>query len=632
MHEALFYRGLTILLLTGLWFCVSGTGRFILGRTSLSFSSRGEELFFSTGIGFGILGYAVFALGLLELLLPLFLYLLVGLTAAIAVAGWLRPGRIVPAMLPEATPARGDRIALLLLGIALVLCFMLVLTPEVGKDALSYHLAVPKLFLKHQGMYFIPGNIFSNYPLHGEMLFLVGLFLQDDTLAKGLHFLALICILLGIRQFIRFRMKENRFPALSMLVFCTIPTVFITSTMAYNDLLATYYCLAAVFAFITWSEKTEAAWLVLCGLFTGLALATKYTALLLPLLGCLGILWFSHKQGRTSSEASRRLLLYCLATIIAGSPFYIRNWIMTGNPFYPFLYALFGGKGWEPAQARFYDLLIQNLGMGRGFLDYLLLPWNLSFRARLDSPWFDGIMGPLFLFILPFALAIRRIEPPLKIFLTYCGFTFLFWTFSAQQLRYLMPVFPFLAILVGAIFSYGRKNKTLSFTLIILIAISISYNGYHISRYFLKIKPAGVVTGSETREDFLKRLLPSYEMFQYANQQLPPDAKIFLIYMKNRGFLLDRDYYSDSMFESYTMQKILSRSRGAADVRRELQERGFTHILYDGNFVLGDLSVFSPQEKTLFLAFQKKYLALIAQSGSSYLYRMDGSRTRHFLP
>ena len=44
------------------------------------------------------------------------------------------------------------------------MCGMLVLTPEIGKDALIYHIGVPKMFLAHHGIYFIPGNIFANYP------------------------------------------------------------------------------------------------------------------------------------------------------------------------------------------------------------------------------------------------------------------------------------------------------------------------------------------------------------------------------------------------------------------------------------------------------------------------------------
>ncbi len=186
---------------------------------------------------------------------------------------------------------------------------------------------------------------------------------------------------------------------------------------------------------------TSATWLILCGVFSGSAAACKYTALLLTPLGCLGILWFASRRKAETLQALRLLTLYVAAAFIAGIPFYLKNWIMTGNPFYPFFYGIFGGRGWDGDQARLYDLFIQSLGMGRRFLDYLLLPWNLSLRAKMDSPQFDGILGPIFLLTLPFLAGLRRWETPVRVVLVYALLTFLFWASSAQQIRYLIPLF-----------------------------------------------------------------------------------------------------------------------------------------------------------------------------------------------
>ena len=175
------------------------------------------------------------------------------------------------------------------LGVVLLAGLLLVLTPETGKDALIYHLAVPKLYLRHHGFYFIPGNVFAGYPLLGEMHYLLALFIQNDILAKAIHYAVLCGTLLGISLFIRFLMRENGFPALSMLIFVTIPSVFAVSHAAYNDLFVTFFTLAAVYSFLRWSEDNSHIWLILCAIFSGSAAACKYTALLLAPLGCLGI-------------------------------------------------------------------------------------------------------------------------------------------------------------------------------------------------------------------------------------------------------------------------------------------------------------------------------------------------------
>ena len=407
-----------------------------------------------------------------------------------------------------------------------------------------------------------------------------------------------------------------------MLIFVSIPSVFAISHAAYNDLFVTFFTLAAIYSFFRWSGDRLSAWLILCGLFSGSAAACKYTALLLTPLGCLGILWLAYRSGNGAKETLRRLALYFAAAIIAGSPFYLKSWLMTGNPFYPFFYGIFGGRGWDGDQARLYDLFIQSLGMGRSILDYLLLPWNLSLRAKMDSPQFDGILGPIFLLTLPFLAGIRHWETPVRVVLVYALLTFLFWVSSAQQIRYLIPLFAVLALVTGAILTRYRSRKRIFVLLLCLVAGSLAFNGYHIVRDFMKISPLRAAAGIESRDEFLTRTLPPYRMYRFVNWNLPPDARVFLLYMKNYTFLCDRDCYADSMFEAHTLQTILQEESSADEVRNRLKAMGFTHLLYDGIFLLGEPSLLSAEEKSIFLDFQERYLRSVRQEGPYRLYRL----------
>ena len=201
---------------------------------------------------------------------------------------------------------------------------------------------------------------------------------------------------------------------------------------------------------------------------------------------------------------------------------------------------------------------------------------------------------------------------------------FLFWAGSAQQIRYLIPVFPCLAITTGYIISTYRRQKILFTLLILSVVTGLGMNGYHIAKDFIKIKPLRYVTGREDRNAFLSRVIPSYDMFRYINTHLPQDAKIFLIYMKNIGYLCDRNYYSDSMFESYTLQKILQRSVSPEQVCDGLTEKGFTHILYDIRYILGEYSSFSENERSLFIAFNNRFLKQVKiDKNIYYLCRIE---------
>ncbi len=63
-------------------------------------------------------------------------------------------------------------IGLLVLLFALIASIVVLsAVPPVSKDELVHHLAVPKLYLKHGGMYEIPFMPFSYYPMNLDLLY-----------------------------------------------------------------------------------------------------------------------------------------------------------------------------------------------------------------------------------------------------------------------------------------------------------------------------------------------------------------------------------------------------------------------------------------------------------------------------
>jgi len=634
MLEAVLQHILNLAALAGLVFLAAGAGHLLLIKSRVPFAGFAESVVFAAGAGFGMLSLSVFALCALRMVSPAAVYLLLAAGALPAVWGWrLCLASFRPASLSEIRLTEWDRRAFPPLMILLGAALMMMLTPSFGTDSLSYHLAAPKSYLAHGGFYFIPGNLFSNYPLAGEMLFLVGLVLKGDVLAKGIHFAMALLTLAAMWTFIR-RHLPDRYPSRSMprilplLFFLSIPSVWLTSALAYTDLILAAYSFLALAAFITWSSQKQTVWLTLCAVMTGLAVGSKYGGLFLPFLGCLAVLAADYRNRTGASRALVHLGIFLAVAVSVGAPFYVKNWTLTGNPFYPFFYGLFGGKGWTADQARQYDLFLQNLGMGRGWLDYLWLPWNISFHARMHSPRFDGVMGPVFILILPFLGWARKIPWAVKVLLVYAAFTFMFWAVSAQQIRYLIPVFPPLAVAAGYAIGCFRSRKPLFALLVVLATAGVCVNGYSIAAEFIKIKPYRYILGQEDREAFLSRILPAYPMFHYINTQLPADAKIFLIYMKNFGFLCDRAYYSDSIIESYTLQQILSRPRAPEAVHDFLLENGFTHLVYDIGYVTGSRSPLTDRQKQRFLDFQNRFLTHIPTGNERYALFGILSRSR----
>jgi hypothetical protein len=80
--------------------------------------------------------------------------------------------------------------------------------------------------------------------------------------------------------------------------------------------------------------------------------------------------------------------------------------------------------------------------------------------------------------------------------------------------------------------------------------------------------------GEEDRSAFITRLIPSYPLFVHLNSEPDSNDKGFLIYMRNLGYLCQVPYYSDSVFESHTIEKILNSTTDPQEVYRALHEKG----------------------------------------------------------
>ncbi len=82
------------------------------------------------------------------------------------------------------------------INIILIICLVLLilsiivlsLVPPVSKDALTHHLAVPKLYIKHGGIYEIPFMEYSYYPMNLDLLYIIPLYFGSDIIPKFIHF------------------------------------------------------------------------------------------------------------------------------------------------------------------------------------------------------------------------------------------------------------------------------------------------------------------------------------------------------------------------------------------------------------------------------------------------------------
>jgi 4-amino-4-deoxy-L-arabinose transferase-like glycosyltransferase len=136
--------------------------------------------------------------------------------------------------------------------------------------------------------------------------------------------------------------------------------------------------------------KSQPRWFVLAGLLAGFAAATKPNGLLLLLLLFFALAW---GLGRVKTEIGTsvvQLALFVFLAILPLGPWLAKNFVWTGNPFFPFFSALFdrirgggGGGGSEPALGIFAK---RHLLYGESAWEIAALPLRLFFSGRDDSP------------------------------------------------------------------------------------------------------------------------------------------------------------------------------------------------------------------------------------------------------
>lgn len=563
-------------------------------------------------------------LGALHLYRPLVAVVALSLGLTLAAVAWVRtPGG-------GRRPGRLDgpgRVALALCTGVLVLALLAALAPPTAKDTLLYHLAVPKAYVRAGSGVEVFHNVASYYPLGVEMQAVWALLLGGlgpphvgEAAAGAITFAFAPLLLAIVYGWARERGLDRGWAMIAALAIAGIPTTYHVAASVYVDLALAAYMALVMRAAGRWWTTLRAEWLARLALALGAALCIKLTAgfVVAPLAALIALrAWLA---GRRTAPAARiraaarltagGLAGLAVAGVIAG-PWYVRNWIRTGSPFFPFYVDVFGGRapGWDLERSYQYEALFAHYGGGeRGLLAHLLAPLRLAVAGQLEQPaLYDGVLGVTLLVGLPlviWALARRRIDAELRMAMGLSAVLFIAWLFASQQLRYLLPAAPGWVLgMVAAVAAWCASERQRARVAWLLTASAAA--GLAVSlAWFIEQRPVAVVLGGEPREQYLARRLDYYPYYELVNRELPDTARVWLIDMRRDTYHLERPYVGDFMFEDWTLRQWVQAARDAGAVRARARAAGITHVLvrhdllfdYDRSVIVDDRK---PREENL---------------------------------
>lgn len=528
---------------------------------------------------------------------------------------------------------------LLFLGVEIILN----LIPPISRDALIHHLAVPKHWLRQGGFYETPWAEYSYNPMYINLLYLVCLFFRNDIAPKFIHLG--FGLATGGMVYVYLKHKFDRiWGLLGLVVFFTTPIVIWLSTSAYIDLGMAFFTTGSMLAFVKWrdSEYRHVKWFFISSFCMGIAVGSKYNALIafliVNLIVMLSYVRDTHKQ---AAALKYGLLFFAVAAAVA-SPWYIKNYLLTDNPFYPLFNSFFQSLHQRPLQEALHlkaiqetsqvsFLRIREIMYGETFWETLLIPIRMFFQGK-DSgyQYFQGVLNPILIVFWPFILLDRKNSRDKIIFTCFSVFfIFAAYFLTRKQIRYLLPVIPFLAILaVMGIVNLANKLKEETFfsswkfhksiglifriSLFVSVTILLGLNGLYLKNRVDIIKPFSYVFGQETREAFLRRHLKHLPAVEYVNTQLPDDAIVFTMFLGRRSYYLDRPYKNEPSFGMDTLKQMVNNSVDAEKFVKYVRSLNVTHILMRSDLVGHFLdSTFSQEENMRFMNLAKKYWKLI---------------------
>jgi hypothetical protein len=465
---------------------------------------------------------------------------------------------------------------------ALLPCFVIAVYPAVAWDADTYHLTLPKLYLEHGGFRDVPFNVYSNWPLNVELLFTAGMLAKDYILATLVHFgfglLTLYAIYVGGREF-----HCSAAGWVAAVLFLANKIVVDETVIAYVDVACAFFFLAGLLFMLRALDSGEdrKSALLMAGLCGGLLAGAKVTGFVgAALLGILYLVWLLLRRP-SALRADLRVLLACFAlpAFVLWVPWLIKAAWYTRNPVYPFLYQWFGGSDWSAALGSQFTAWQLSIGMGRTPVDYLLLPVRVILQGGQGFEHFDGTISAFWIVLLPVSLVFGLGNRFARRCLGAAGLYFIFWALTSQQIRFLIPVLPPLAIAAAVTLIDlveripWRRVRATALSLTLLAALGVLAYG-HIS-YF-----------QEGLELFRRYQTPREAwweadldpVYAFVRRELPADARLLCLHT-NRGFYLDREYLADSFFDASQITDWLHSATSVTELRKRLAQRDITHVL-----------------------------------------------------
>jgi len=552
-------------------------------------------------IGFAILSDGILILGLLHILYPVAILLLLAVAGLFASFQWRA---IVEETYQKIMSFRQFQFSSLgmfeyilwgVIGFLGLILPVVALAPVRDYDALMYHLEIPRQYLVHGMVYFDPGTWRSAYPMLTEMLFTIGIIFHAEPLTQLFSLTFFVLFLVGVYTFGR-RFFDSKIALLAVGILLGNPVFPTYATTPNVDFSWASYELWSVCVFSLWlflgRTKNNTYWLILAGVLSGFTASIKYLSF--PTIFIIGLLIFLKTFQLEKADLKKiiqNLLIFGCAALVVIAPWYLKNWIWTGNPFYPLV---FGGPAWTSLRQELYFTdYMGSFGTGRGWLDYLLLPINLYLAHSLYTTISLEIVHPMLW--LGFGFIFVDHWKKHDYLMIYIAISLILWAVSSQVIRFLLPVSGFLAILSALVLSRFSRAIRQVVTIVVVggfVLVTALYQIWALADSSL----FGYFSGKLSVSEFLQNEVYDYKTDQFIQANLQPSDRVLFLWA-GQGYYCDARCWPDDD-ENLAIQLSINTPAPEA-LAHQLRLQGATHILLGRPNAYWFITLHDPRQRHL---------------------------------
>ncbi len=573
-----------------------------------------ERLLFSLSLGALVFGLAIFALGIVGVLVrPVFVLLPLAALAAggrsLARFGRQALGHLRHARRTARPMPWWQAPLLMVAAVAFGLLYIQVLSPNsLHYDARWYHMPVAEHFATAGAIRPTPEGWFMGATPQLVSYLYTWCFLHPswelfDRVELALHlevvsFLATVFMVpMAVRRLVPRWRGRAAWPA-----FFLFPGIFLydSNLSGAADHIGALWVIPAGVCLLHLARSFDPLWSLLLGVYLAALALSKYSFISVLVAGVVMLALVTvhalaqrRRHGQPLAPVFRGLGIVAATGVVLTMPYWLKNWVFYHDPLYPALSDWIRPAGWtlhSDERLRAYKAMATPGRPGlAGWLESLGVVFSFAFKPN-DWPYFHGdvpVFGPLFtlsFFCLPFVRATRRH------WAVYagCALSVLVWHRVYHLDRYLQVILPWMVVATLATFALvWRQHWLPRLALGVLVSLQIIWSGDipFIATHNLLGKESPLQAAADLLQSSFKkrkgplRILPPWDAI---GASLPRGSKV-LVHETAIHLGLRSPSVSDSAQAFLDYRELGS----PAHLHDWLRQAGVTHMVWENELSLG---------------------------------------------